>query len=167
MYKRQSYNDIVNEFLPWLNAVTDGGYRLPSEAEWEYAARAGTSTKYSWGNSIDCSKASYDGGKNSNCYYKLNDKYRGTAVVASYAPNAFGLYDMHGNVYEWLADCWNDNYHGAPSDGSVWATGDCKYRLLRGGSWYFDARYLRSAYRDYDTVTARNKGSGFRLSRSK
>ncbi|MGX5174001.1 SUMF1/EgtB/PvdO family nonheme iron enzyme [Aliikangiella sp. IMCC44653] len=152
-----SYNDITQQFIPWLNKVTGNTYRLPTEAEWEYAARAGSSTQYSWGNSIRCSQARY-GNNKGDCG---ND--RKTAPVKSFSANAFGLYDMHGNVWEWTQDCYNNTYHGAPSNGRAWTSGDCARRVLRGGSWSNYTGTLRAATRhDFDR-TFRYYGSGFRL----
>lgn len=153
-----SYNDITNQFIPWLNKVTGKRFRLPTEAEWEYAARAGSTAKYSWGNSISCSQARYDhySGKCGN--------ERKTISVKSFNPNNFGLYDMHGNVWEWTQDCVNDSYSGAPSNGQAWITGNCSSRVLRGGSWItFLPRNLRSAYRDRITVSFRGSLGGFRI----
>ena len=150
-----SYNDITEQFIPWLNKLTGKQWRLPSEAEWEYAARAGTNTLYSWGNSIGTNRANC-----LNCGSHWDKKQ--TAPVKSFAPNAYGLYDMHGNVWELTQDCWNGSYTGAPADGSVWQSGDCSYRVLRGGSWYSDPVRLRSANRSYNTSTIREITTGFR-----
>ena len=154
-----SWKDITEQFIPWLNKVTGKRYRLPTEAEWEYAARAGSETKYSWGNSIGKNKANCDG-----CGSRWNDSK--TAPVASFAANAFGLYDMHGNVWEWTQDCWNGSYRGAPSDGTAWLSGDCSWRVLRGGSWGSNPYDLRSADRGGFTSGYRNFISGFRLART-
>jgi formylglycine-generating enzyme required for sulfatase activity len=150
--------------------VTGNTYRLPSEAEWEYAARAGSNTKYSWGNTINCSQAQYDGGENSNCYYKPDGKSRGTAPVKSFSPNAFGLFDMHGNVWEWTQDCWNESYQGAPKNGQSWVSGvsgECSRRVLRGGSWIDAPRVLRVSYRFRFTTAGRNSNIGFRLAQDR
>ena len=128
-------------YAVWLSEQTGKRYRLPSEAEWEYAARAGTTTQYSWGDDIGRNRANCDG-----CGSEWDDEK--TAPVGSFAVNPFGLYDMHGNVWEWVEDCWHDNYEGAPSDGSAWTTGcDESLAVLRGGSWFDRPRSLRSAYR--------------------
>ncbi len=152
-----SYNDIINRYIPWLNKQTGQIFRLPSEAEWEYAARAGSRTKYSWGNSINCSHARYG-------YYSDEcGKQEGTDPVKSFSANAFGLYDMHGNVWEWTQDCYNDSYSGAPNNGEAWASADCSRRVLRGGSWFSKSFSLRSAVRNGGAASSRRNGSGFRL----
>ena len=123
-----SWEDAV-AYTRWLSEQTGERYRLPSEAEWEYAARSGTKKKkYSWGNEIGSNRANCDG-----CGSQWDD--RQTAPVGSFPPNRWGLHDMHGNVREWVRDCWNKNYKGAPTDGSAWESGDCSRRVLRGGSW--------------------------------
>jgi len=154
-----SWNDI-QDFIRKLNARTGKQFRLPSEAEWEYAARAGTTTKYAWGNEIGRGNANCDG-----CGSQWDNKT--TAPVASFRPSAFGLYDMHGNVWEWVEDCKNDGYSGAPSDGSVWTRGNCSVRVLRGGSWFNVPRLLRSAGRNGNSTGFRGAGSGFRLARTR
>jgi len=144
-----SYNDITQQFIPWLNKTTGHTFRLPSEAEWEYAARAGTSTAYSFGNSISSSQARFS---SSN-----------TVPVKSHSANAFGLYDMHGNVWEWVQDCWNESYSGAPTNGSAWQSGDCALRVLRGGSWSNYPGNLRVSDRFRDGTAFRDYSLGFRL----
>ncbi|MGX5174010.1 SUMF1/EgtB/PvdO family nonheme iron enzyme [Aliikangiella sp. IMCC44653] len=151
-----SYNDITQQFIPWLNKVTGNTYRLPTEAEWEYAARAGSSTQYSWGNSIGSGRANCDG-----CGSQWDGSK--TAPVKSFSANAFGLYDMHGNVWEWTQDCWHGSYNGAPSNGSAWTSGDCSPRVMRGGSWRQKPFYLRSANRSWYLATQRYNSHGFRL----
>ena len=148
--------DDANEYAAWLSAQTGKRYRLPTEAEWEYAARAGSMTAYSWGNDIGQNRANCD---NDYC----GDRWEYTAPVGSFAPNAWGLHDMHGNVWEWVQDCWNDSYAGAPSDGSVWTSGECSLRVIRGGSWYFVPWALRSADRSRGTRSYRSDYLGFRL----
>jgi formylglycine-generating enzyme required for sulfatase activity len=152
-----SWNDIQT-FLQKLNQQSGETYRLPSEAEWEYAARAGSTTRYSWGDEIGSGKANCDG-----CGSRWDNKT--TAPVMSFQPNAFGLYDMHGNVWEWTQDCWNDNYNGAPSDGRAWTSGNCAGRVLRGGSWSFTPIRLRSAYRYRFDTDYRYFIYGLRLAR--
>jgi formylglycine-generating enzyme required for sulfatase activity len=146
-----SWHD-AKEFVSRLSRKTDKSYRLLSEAEWEYVARAGARTKYSWGNEIDATKAAYGSASLAR-------------TVGSFAPNAFGLYDMHGNVWEWTEDCWNDDYSGAPTDGSVWKSGDCDRRVLRGGSWNEAPGLVRAAIR-YGNSSGSRYGFGFRIARS-
>ena len=148
--------DDIQVYLKWINNVTGGNYRLPSEAEWEYAARAGSQTAYSWGNSVGNNRANCDG-----CGSQWGNSK--TAPVKSFAPNAFGLYDMHGNVWELTQDCWNDSYKGAPSNGSAWLSGTCTERVLRGGSWRSIDRSLRAAHRTRLTTDDRTYYQGFRL----
>ena len=154
-----SWEDITKQYIPWLNKKTGEQYRLPSEAEWEYAARAGSETKYSWGNSIGNNKVNCDG-----CGSRWDNSQ--TAPVGSFAANAFGLYDMHGNVWEWTQDCRNGSYKDAPSDGTAWLSGNCGRRVLRGGSWYYDPYFLRSAFRVSNTTGDRVNSVGFRLART-
>ena len=154
-----SWEDITEQFIPWLNKTTGKRYRLPTEAEWEYSARSGSETKYSWGNSIGRNKANCDG-----CGSRWDDSK--TAPVASFAANGFGLYDMHGNVWEWTQDCGNDSYRGAPNDGTAWLSGDCSERVLRGGSWDNGPNGLRSANRGRNYADYRYFISGFRLART-
>ena len=147
-------------YAEWLSGQIGDRYRLPTEAEWEYAARAGSTTAYSWGDSIGRNRA------NCNGCASLWDGER-TALVGSFKANGWGLYDMHGNVREWVQDCWNANYEGAPTDGTAWLSGDCDKRVLRGGSWYFGPRSLRSAYRSRHTAEDRYYDAfGFRIARS-
>ena len=148
--------DDVQSFIDWLNGKTGGNYRLPTEAEWEYAARAGSTTKYSWGNDIGSNRANCD---NDIC----GDSWEYTAPVGSFPANAWGLHDMHGNVWEWVQDCWNDSYEGAPSDGRQSRGGDCSWRVIRGGAWANDARALRSATRGRLGRSGRGYDVGFRL----
>ncbi len=127
-------------YVQWLSRRTGHGYRLPSESEWEYAARSGTSTKYWWGDGVGVSRANCDG-----CGSRWDD--RSTAPVGSFAASPWGLHDMHGNVWEWVGDCWNGSHEGAPADGSARNSRDCAEGVLRGGSWNDIPRHLRSANR--------------------
>jgi formylglycine-generating enzyme required for sulfatase activity len=148
-----SWDDITKEYLPWLSRKTGKTYRLLTEAEWEYAARADTITRYAFGDTIAKSQAQFSA--------------VATVERGSFQPNAFGLYDMHGNVWEWVQDCWNASYAGAPSDGSTaWTTGDCGRRVVRGGSWNEDPWYLRSAVRYGFATQDRNITWGFRIGRT-
>ncbi len=168
-----SWND-AKEYVKWLSGKTGKTYRLLSEAEWEYAARGGTDTARYWGNDAkeacryanvgdQTVEARYPGWKWVS--HDCNDGVANTASVGRYQPNRFGLYDMIGNVWEWTEDCWNENYNGAPGDGSAWTTGSCEKRVLRGGSWNFEPDIARSAKR-YGGVTAGRYGiTGFRLAR--
>ena len=168
-----SWDDAI-EFCARLSGETGRKYRLPSEAQWEYACRAGTTTPFYFGETIATDLANYRGtdweynGKVYPGNYGRGEKgiYREkTTPVGSFAiANAFGLYDMHGNVWEWCADDWHENYQGAPTDGSVWLEGgDRTYRLLRGGSWGNDPRYCRSANRVRYTPDIRYTYIGFRV----
>ncbi|MGX5175509.1 formylglycine-generating enzyme family protein [Aliikangiella sp. IMCC44653] len=162
-----SYQHITKQFIPWINKVSGQTFRLPSEAEWEYAARAGSTTKYAWGNEIDCSQAQY-GRSEPNEGNKLGGEcsksYDGTVEVKSYSPNRFGLYDMNGNAWELVEDCYHESYKEAPNDGSAWVSGDCKFeRVIRGGGWYTTKNYLRSADRNGLSSIDKSQLIGFRL----
>ncbi|OAD19441.1 secreted protein containing Sulphatase-modifying factor [Candidatus Thiomargarita nelsonii] len=130
-----SWDDAV-AYTEWLSQQTGKQYRLPSEAEWEYAARAGTTTKYWWGNTASHEYANYGADSCCSGLAKGKDRWKYTAPVGSFASNPFGLYDTAGNVWEWCADSWHGTYKGAPTDGQVWRGGDENYRVLRGGSWF-------------------------------
>ena len=147
-------------YLRWLSQKTGQKYRLLSESEWEYVARAGSSTDYSWGNDIGSNKANCDG-----CGGQWDAKK--TAPVGSFSANKFGLYDVHGNVWEWVEDCWHGSYEGAPTNGSAWLS-SCteERRVLRGGSWVSYPDGTRSANRNRNAPTLRNSYFGFRVSRS-
>ena len=156
-----SWNDAV-KFCQKLSEKTGKTYRLPSEAEWEYACRAGTTTPFYFGDTITPDLVNCDG----------NNPYGGapkgiyreqTTDVGSFPPNAFGLYDMHGNVWEWCSDKWHGNYSGAPTDGSSWETGTDDRRVLRSGSWYYNAVSCRSAIRDRNSAGYRHLSFGFRV----
>ena len=141
-----TWGDAV-QFCQKLSQLTGRNYRLPSEAQWEYACRAGRSTPFHFGETITTDLVNYDG----NYPYASapKGKYREqTTNVGSFPPNAFGLYDMHGNVWEWCQDVWHENYNGAPTDGSAWEKGgDSQSRLQRGGSWSSNSRNCRCANR--------------------
>jgi len=146
-----SWND-AQAYIAWLRQKTRQPYRLLSEAEWEYAARAATVSAYYWGPRASTANAKYN-------------SRDGTAPVGTYAPNSFGLYDMSGNVSEWAADCMNASYGGALSNGRPWLEGDCDLRALRGGAWNSGPNNLRSANRDFDAAGFRVFRNGFRVGR--
>jgi formylglycine-generating enzyme required for sulfatase activity len=155
----------AQQYLAWLSAATGKRYRLPSEAEWEYACRAGTKTAFSFGDTISPEQANYDG----TFIYNGGSRgsYRGGTTPAGMFPaNPWGLFDMHGNVWEWVQDVVHENYEGAPLDGSAWETGgDAARRILRGGSWLYHPRYLRSALRNGFSSVLSNDIVGFRVVR--
>lgn len=164
--------DDAKAYVAWLSDKTGQPYRLLSESEWEYAARAGTDTLYSFGDlkrdlcdhSNGADKSFVDGeGLNTECSDGFGDN---TAPVGSYQANGFGLHDMHGNVYEWVQDCWSEDYEGAPADGSARPKDNCKRRVIRGGSWWDSPEKLRSALRS--TTYTINSGNeiGFRIART-
>jgi Uncharacterized conserved protein len=152
-----SWNDAM-AYVAWLSEQTGQQYRLPSEAEWEYAARAGTATVYWWGNDAGNNNANCDG-----CGSQWDDKK--TAPVGSFRANAFGLFDTAGNVWEWVQDCWNDSYIGAPGNGVAWTFGDCKKRVARGGSWFNLPGFLRSTHASGFLLGYRPYSQGFRLAK--
>ena len=152
-----SWNDI-QQYLGKLNGMTGMKYRLASEAEWEYAARAGSTGKWSFGDN-ESALGQY-------AWFRGNSNQQ-TQAVGQKQANAFGLHDMHGNVWEWVQDVWHDNYSGAPTDGSEWtAGGDQTRRVLRGGAWYDFPVDLRSAYRGWNSPDSRGSGFGFRIART-
>jgi len=155
----------AQRYLAWLSEATGQRYRLPSEAEWEYACRAGTRTAFSFGDSIATGLANYDGNFTYNGGAR-GEYRRGTTAVTQFAPNPWGLHDMHGNVWEWVQDVMHDSYDGAPLDGSAWEDGgDRARRILRGGSWLYNPRYLRSALRNGFSAVMSNDIVGFRVVR--
>ena len=146
----------AKSFVKKLSEQTGKEYRLLSESEWEYMARAGSTTKYPWGDEIDSSKAKYE-------------SEDGTVPVSSYSANAFGVHNTSGNVSEWVEDCWHKTYKDAPTDGSAWLSaseGDCERRVLRGGSWKLQPRILRSAFRGVSNDSDRLSSDGFRIART-
>lgn len=163
-------------YIDWISKKTGKPYRLLSEAEWEYAGRSGTSTSRPWGDDPNqaCRHANVGDltrnrivspGKDMKwtLFHECDDGSAYTANVGSYQPNAFGLYDMIGNVWEWTEDCWNASFSGAPTDGSAWLTGDCALRVDRGASWNDFPRGARPANRDGGSTGNRNNNLGFRL----
>ncbi|MGH1349558.1 MAG: SUMF1/EgtB/PvdO family nonheme iron enzyme [Methyloligellaceae bacterium] len=162
-----SWDDAQN-YVKWLSETTGQHYRLLSEAEWEYTCRAGTETEFSWGNEISTEQANYDGdytyGNGAKGEYREK-----TVPVDSFQPNAWGLYNMHGNIDEWCEDHWHDSYKGAPEDGSAWVGGSDNnenYRVLRGGSWFNDPQYLRARNRYWLSRGDRDGLIGFRVARA-
>jgi formylglycine-generating enzyme required for sulfatase activity len=148
--------DDAKEFVAWLSKTTGKAYRLPSEAEWEYAARGGSTTPYPWGKEVGTGRAQC-----ADCGGEIGKP----TVVGSFRPNAFGLYDTSGNAAEWMEDCWNPSYKGAPSDGSAWTSGDCSLHVLRGGSFSDKAAALRSSARFRYDEDVRYYANGLRVAR--
>jgi formylglycine-generating enzyme required for sulfatase activity len=146
----------IQAYVAWLSQKTGRAYRLPSEAEWEYACRTGTETWYSFGNVITPEVANYG-----------DSRLGRTSEVGAYPANAWGLHDMHGNVWERVEDAWYENYRVAPSDGSAWRAGqDPESCVLRGGSWYVSPRSCRSAHREGRDTVVRSNNVGFRVART-
>jgi formylglycine-generating enzyme required for sulfatase activity len=164
-------------YLGWLTKKTGKGYRLLTEAEWEYAARAtttpGSTSRYTfgddesamcrYGNAADQTAIKKIPGAGTWTVFPCNDGYAYAAPVGTFAPNAFGLYDVHGNISEWTEDCYNNNYSGAPLDGSAWMGGDCDHRIVRAGTWGSSPRNVRLARRFMDRSDLRSQGIGFRV----
>jgi formylglycine-generating enzyme required for sulfatase activity len=152
--------DDAKRYVEWLSRITGRTYRLLSEAEWEYAARAGSQTAYPWGNEVGKGHANCNG-----CGSEWDNKH--TAPVGQFPANKFGLHDMHGNVWEWVEDCYHDNYDSPemPTDGSAWTTGDCSFHVVRGGSWFHGPEELRSAQRFRYITVMRNDVLGIRVGR--
>ncbi|MFP6743213.1 MAG: formylglycine-generating enzyme family protein, partial [Alphaproteobacteria bacterium] len=156
----------AKSYVAWLSRKSRQEYRLLSEAEWEYAARAETATPFHFGLTISTDQANYDGrqtyGNGRKGIYRKK-----TVPVGGFPANSFGLFDMHGNVREWVEDCWHKNYSRAPSDGRAWTSGgDCSLRVRRGGSWLSSPRYLRAAFRGRDGDDYRYDDIGFRVART-
>ena len=168
-----SWND-ARAYAEWLSQRTGKKYRLPSEAEFEYALRGGTTTRYWWGDSSPKNKVenltggndrSSNGRRWSNAFVGYKDGFWGPAPVMSFAANPFGLYDINGNVSEWVQDCWHDNYIRAPRDGSAWINPGCGTRVIRGGSWGSSPEQVSSAYRQGADASVRSGRVGFRVLR--
>lgn len=168
-----SWND-ARAYVEWLSRRTGQPYRLPTEAEFEYAERAGTTTAYWWGDGTPAGKVENLTGAGdrspahrswANAFKKYNDGYWGPAPVMSFRPNPFGLYDISGNVSEWVADCWHENYVRAPGDGSAWVNPGCAERVIRGGSWGSAPEQDRSSFRIGAAADARSGRVGFRVVR--
>jgi formylglycine-generating enzyme required for sulfatase activity len=156
------WNDAV-AFCHRLSEQTSKEYRLPSEAEWEYACRAGTTTPFHFGETLDTKVANYAASRTYGSRQKGEYQGKTTPVGSFKVANAFGLYDMHGNVLEWCMDNWHESYKGVPSDGRVWIeAGELSNPALRGGSWFHIQYYCRSACRHYDAFKAYNS-VGFRV----
>ena len=153
-------NDKLRSSKPVAPGSTGSGpYRLLTEAEWEYAARAGTTTAYYWGNTYVKGNANCDG-----CGSQWDNEQ--TSPVGSFAPNPFGLYDMAGNVLQWVEDCYHENYARAPIDGSAWITNKCDNRVMRGGSWFNNTYYLRSSQRYGVPPNYHANNGGFRVAKT-
>jgi formylglycine-generating enzyme required for sulfatase activity len=149
----------AKQYVMWLSRSTGKEYRLLTEAEWEYAARAGTATRYSWAADVGTGNANCDG-----CGSRWD--LQQTAPVGSFRPNAFGLHDMHGNVWEWVEDVWHPNYRGSPTDGSAWLEGgDPNFRVVRGGSWRNEVALIGAAVRDERNIHVAFDTLGFRVAR--
>ena len=149
----------TQQFVEWLRKITQKPFRLASEAEWEYAARGGSRTKFWWGDQLQADMANCKG---------CNEPYDASQPlkVGSFKPNSFGLYDMGGNIHQWVADCWHKNYQGAPSDGSAWVDNDCLSQVIRSGSWKNDPSYVRPSSRDHYDTSVRYPTHGLRVGRS-
>ncbi len=158
----------AKEYINWLSSKTGEQYRLLSESEWEYVARAGTTGPFHFGPTISTDQANYSG----EYYYTYSGGHKGinrekTVPVGSFPENAFGLHDVHGNVWEWVEDCWQGSYDDTPSDGSAWVSSDrCGGHVLRGGSWRYGPKDIRSAIRDGLGSGGRHPDVGFRVART-
>ncbi len=163
----------AKKYVEWVSRETGQAYRLLSEAEWEYVARAGTTTRWYWGES-ETGQCRYANGADLQAkkhhskwtVAECDDGYYQTAPVGSFQANAFGVFDTAGNVWEWVEDCWNANYEGASEDGRAWTSGDCSQRVVRGGSWINYPVIVRPAYRYWDNPGNRINRFGFRIART-
>jgi len=152
-------------YVAWLSAKTGKTYRVPSEAEREYVTRAGTTTPFWWGTSISTDRANYNGN------HSYGDGVKGawlqkTVAVDTFRPNAWGVYNVHGNVWDWTDDCWNESNAGNPRDGSARSSGDCRWRVVRGGAWNYSPTYLRAAFRYWNVPHNRSGVQGLRVART-
>jgi formylglycine-generating enzyme required for sulfatase activity len=157
--------DDAKSYAAWLSSKTGRTYRLLNESEREYVTRAGTTTPFWWGASISTSQANYNGNETYGSGAKGEYREK-TLPVDSFQPNPWGLYQVHGNVWEWTEDCNHENYDGAPADGSAWISGDCRGHVFRGGSWYQVPWFARAASRDMTYTVDLNDQLGFRLGRT-
>jgi formylglycine-generating enzyme required for sulfatase activity len=150
--------ETAKQYTRWLSKKTGRVYRLPSEAEWEYPARAGTTSEYPWGDTMEPNRT--------NCR-ECGSEWSGekSAPVGSFPPNAWGLHDFNGNVWEWTEDCWNPDHAGAPGDARPRTSGECHFRVMRGGSWYYFGRLSRSSYRFKNAAEVKSYNIGFRVVR--
>jgi formylglycine-generating enzyme required for sulfatase activity len=151
-------------YAAWLTSRTGKTYRLPSEAEREYATRAGTTTPFWWGATISTAQANYNG-KLAYAGGAKGEWRQRTLPVDSFRPNPWGLYNVHGNVWDWTEDCWSEVNAGNPGDGSARTDGDCRWRVVRGGAWNYAPTYLRAAYRYWNEPNNRSSVQGFRIVR--
>lgn len=157
--------DDAEAYVAWLSHKTGKHYRLLSEAEWEYMARAATTTPYWWGSSFSTNQANYNGNRTYGDQPTGENRQK-TLPVASFSPNPWGFYQVHGNSYDWVEDCFHDDYFGAPVDGSAWTTENCKRHVVRGGAWTSAPWVLRSAFRGWFPPNFRSSNHGFRLART-
>ena len=151
--------DDAQQYVKWLGAISGKPYRLPTEAEWEFAARGGTTTRYWWGHDMKGGNSSCEG-----CGEPWSEERPPPA--GSFPANPFGLNDMNGSVWEWVQDCWHSTYKGAPADGSAWVDGNCQARVIRGGSWRENGSYMLSTTRFKYDASVRQSQNGFRVARS-
>lgn len=154
--KAVSWHD-AQEYVTWLSCRTGALYRLPSESEWEYLSRAGSHSRYPWGDEFLDERAL--------CLYCGSDTFYEDAPVGGFEANTFGLHDTVGSIREWVEDCWNNDYEGAPNDGSAWLEGNCNYRVIRGGGYYDKPKFLTSSYRHFKNPDHRERLFGFRVVR--
>jgi len=155
----------ASAYVAWLSARTGKAYRLPSEAEREYVTRAGTSTPFWWGASITTAQANYDG-RGASVLGTPGEWRQHTVRGDSFRANPWGVYNVHGNVWDWTSDCWNEPNAGNPGDGTARTTGDCTWRVVRGGAWNYGPTYIRAAFRYWNLPANRSSVQGFRVART-